>query len=983
MPEERPGVNRQSSVFERTGSRRLCVLVLAVLAAIVVPLSSSFCMPIRPDLLDRLEKEGRLKEVVEAQRAIEDDAFARGLNVPPSRPPLPSGTLPVSGTSTRNLRAAVILVDFADNPADTVNYPPSYYEKLIFSVSEHPTGSLRDYFLENSNGKLDVTGTVTRWLRMPQPYSYYVAGKRGFGPYPYNAQKLAEDAVVVANWEVNFSNLDNDGPDGVPDSGDDDGYVDALFIVHAGPGYETTLDTMNIHSHHWVFLHEQIVDGVRAWPYSMEAEDSRTGVFCHEFGHILGLPDLYDRDYGSMGLGGWSLMAYGGWNGLGMRPGHLDAWSKVRAGFMNPIIPTNNVAGVSFPPIEREPIVYKLWNSGTGDREYFLAERREKIGFDESLPGHGLLIYHVDEDVGNNDNAWHYKVALEQADGLWHLENRANLGDDADPYPGSLSKTVFGYETVPGSLGYGGGDSRVRVFDIAQVESLLTADIWVELGPEVYVSSFSIKDSLGNNDGKVDPGETVSLKLYLRNSGSDAIDVTGVLVPRSSCITMENSSASFGTIHFNSETWSSPPYVFTVSDTLSANPFGAWFDIDVSSSSGFFTQDSILVGVGNVFGFRDDMEHPGGWEHYPVRAGWNDEWGLSTARAFAGNSSWGCADVDSGVYSPRDDAALLSPVILLGGEPRLYFYQWMDARADTIEAQAGGFVEISSNGSPWVKLVPNGGYPYQLKALEDFPMADKRVFSGNKAQWERVEFSLSPYTNTAIQLRLRFVSSHDSVVARGWYVDSLVVATNSTPVWISSLTASEVAGCVSLSWNAASELRSVPFSVWRSPGPDGSEGMYKISSEPMFASGHYGFNDCDVAPGVEYKYWVGVDGNSSLVYGPVTIRTAARDSRLARLELVSTNPVTDFLRLRAWPPTGLADNRVSVRLFDISGRFVRDLYDGPGPSGSAASEPISLEWDTKDYCGKRVGSGVYFLKLEWPTGAIVRKVLVLRTSGGF
>jgi immune inhibitor A len=268
-------------------------------------------MPIRPDLLDRLEKEGRLKEVVEAQRAIEDDAFARGLNVPPSRPPLPSGTLPVSGTSTRNLRAAVILVDFADNPADTVNYPPSYYEKLIFSVSEHPTGSLRDYFLENSNGKLDLTGTVTRWLRMPQPYSYYVAGKRGFGQYPNNAQKLAEDAVVVANWEVNFSNLDNDGPDGVPDSGDDDGYVDALFIVHAGPGYETTLDTMNIHSHHWVFLHEQIVDGVRAWPYSMEAEDSRTGVFCHEFGHILGLPDLYDRDYGSMGLGGWSLMAYG------------------------------------------------------------------------------------------------------------------------------------------------------------------------------------------------------------------------------------------------------------------------------------------------------------------------------------------------------------------------------------------------------------------------------------------------------------------------------------------------------------------------------------------------------------------------------------------------------------------------------------------------------------------------------------------------
>lgn len=983
MPKECSGVSRQSSFFEASCPIRLCVLVLVILAAVAVPFSSSFCMPIRPDLLERLEKEGRLKDFVEAQRAIEDDACARGLNVPPFRPHSSSGTLPVSGTTVRNLRAAVILVDFSDNPADTINYPPSYYEKLIFSVGEHPTGSLRDYFLENSNGKLDVTGIVTSWLRMPLPYSYYVAGKRGLGPYPYNAQKLAADAVVAADWEVNFSNLDNDGPDGVPDSGDDDGYVDALFIVHAGPGYETTLDTMNIHSHQWVLINEQIVDGVRVWPYSMEAQDSRTGVFCHEFGHVLGLPDLYDRDYGSLGLGGWSLMAYGGWNGLGMRPGHLDAWSKVRAGFMNPVIPVNNVAGVSFPPIEREPVVYKLWNGGTGDREYFLIERREKIGFDEGLPGHGLLIYHVDEDVGNNDNAWHYKVALEQADGLWHLENRVNLGDDADPYPGSLSKTIFGYETVPGSLGYNGVDSRVRVFDIAQVESLLTANIWVELGPELHVSRFSVKDSLGNNNGRVDPGETVSLKLYLRNSGSDAIDVAGVLAPRSSCITMENFYATFGTIHPNSENWSYPSYVFTVSDTLSANPFGAWFDLAVSSSSGFSTQDSILVGVGNVFGFRDDMEHPDGWEHYPVRAGWNDEWGLSTARAFAGNLSWGCADVDSGVYSPRNDAALLSPVILLGGEPRLYFYQWMDAVGDTSGAQAGGFVEISSNGSSWTKLVPNGGYPYRLKTIEDFPMTDRGVFSGHKAQWERVEFSLSPYANTAIQLRFRFVSSHDSIVARGWYVDSLVVATSSTPVWISSLTATEAAGCVSLSWNAASELRSVPFSVWRSPGPDGSEGMCRISSEPLFASGHYGFDDCDVGPDIEYKYWVGLDGNSSLLYGPVTIHTAARDTHLARLELVSTNPVTDFLRLRAWPPAGLADNRVSVRLFDTTGRFVRNLYDGPGPSGATSSNPMSLEWDTKDYSGKHVGSGVYFLKLEWPTGSIVRKVLVLRTSGGF
>jgi hypothetical protein len=114
----------------------------------------------------------------------------------------------------------------------------------------------------------------------------------------------------------------------------------------------------------------------------------------------------------------------------------------------------------------------------------------------------------------------------------------------------------------------------------------------------------------------------------------------------------------------------------------------------------------------------------------------------------------------------------------------------------------------------------------------------------------------------------------------------------------------------------------------------------------------------------------------------VVIRTAARGSNIPRLELVSTNPVTNLLKLRVWSSLGLANNHISVRLFDTSGRFVRNLYDGPGAFGTSSSEPISLEWDTKDCSGKRVGSGVYFLKLEWPTGAVVRKVLVLRTSGG-
>jgi len=159
--------------------------------------------------------------------------------------------------------------------------------------------------------------------------------------------------------------------------------------------------------------------------------------------------------------------------------------------------------------------------------------------------------------------------------------------------------------------------------------------------------------------------------------------------------------------------------------------------------------------------------------------------------------------------------------------------------------------------------------------------------------------------------------------------------------------------------------------------------MQIIGTDLRFYEGGCNFKDCNIDPDVEYNYWVGVTGDASLLYGPVTIRTSRTGPGVARLELLSTNPVTDLLRFRVWPPGGLSSNHVSVRLFDIAGRFVRSLYEGSAGSGGTGSEPINLEWDTRDYSGKLLGSGIYFLKLEWQTGSVVRKVLVLRTSGGF
>ncbi len=153
-------------------------------------------------------------------------------------------------------RALVLLVDFSDNEATESK---QHYEEMLFSSGTYPNGSLRDFYWEASYNKLTVTGDVsgeggvtTGWYRSPKSYKYYVNDQYGFGDYPKNVQKLVEDVVDLAAPYVNFADYDNDG----------DGEVDALFIVHAGPGAEATGNRSDIWSHMWE-INPRTVDGVK------------------------------------------------------------------------------------------------------------------------------------------------------------------------------------------------------------------------------------------------------------------------------------------------------------------------------------------------------------------------------------------------------------------------------------------------------------------------------------------------------------------------------------------------------------------------------------------------------------------------------------------------------------------------------------------------------------------------------------------------
>jgi immune inhibitor A len=465
----------------------IAVLVALALTALAFRLHA---MPLRPDIVEKLRAEGRLDQ----EKAFMENAYARGVNNPnlfavPGM--LKTG---VGVTAMTSGRAIVLLVDFDDNTADTAIYPTTHYEDLLFSVGTYPSGSMRDYCLENSYGNFDVTGEASGWHRMPQDYSYYVDGQRGFGAYPRNARKLVEDAIAAADPYVDFSQYDNDGPDGIPNSGDDDGYVDALFVVHAGPGYETTGDVNDIHSHAWATSSPVAVDGVYAYRYSMEPDDGKIGVFCHEFGHVLGLPDLYDYGYDSAAVGYWSIMAAGSWGAGGAKPVHFDAWSKVQLGFVTPVVPNTNLIDVAVPRVEDEPVIYKVWTDGAPGKQYFLFEHRRRQGFDYSVPAKGIVIYHVDENMSSNDNqrcgpgSPHYLVAVEQADGECDLEYNRNAGDAGDPWPGSGGaenpNTAFNLISTPNSNSYADDATGVAIYNIHFSDGMGYASVAVSpVGP--------------------------------------------------------------------------------------------------------------------------------------------------------------------------------------------------------------------------------------------------------------------------------------------------------------------------------------------------------------------------------------------------------------------------------------------------------------------------------------------------------------------
>lgn len=216
------------------------------------------------------------------------------------------------------------------------NFDNQHYKNMLFDRTPG-ANSLANFYLAQSDGLFTVDGGVYGWIKLPHPESWYggdaVTGHdNANGP----AWRVVQDAIAAAQEQgikIPFKDFDADG----------DGYVDSLMVIHAGAGQEGgggAEGTDAIWSHSWFVNYarggEKTWDGTMVGPYTIEPEDGGVGVFAHEYGHQLGLPDLYDTTYiGESSTGFYTLMSSGSWNGkpLGTQPANLDIWSKMVLGW--------------------------------------------------------------------------------------------------------------------------------------------------------------------------------------------------------------------------------------------------------------------------------------------------------------------------------------------------------------------------------------------------------------------------------------------------------------------------------------------------------------------------------------------------------------------------------------------------------------------------------------------------------------------------
>lgn len=428
-----------------------------------------------------------------------------------------------------------------------VPYTVQEFQDVIFGATPPLSRpyTLKTYYEELSRGRIEMEGVVFPPFAHQQNAAWVTDGCNGLtipgrttcarsGVQNHMGQMLiaALEALSVGPGQDTVWNaFDNDGPDGLPNSGDDDGYVDFVTFLHPEVGGECS-GSSGIWAHRWrlavwnngsPYVTNTPRRNAQGQPiagqflllddYTIQSQRGGStgcssgailpvGTIAHETGHAFGLPDLYDTSNQTYGLGDWSLMSFG--NQVTQHsPSSYDAWSLVTLGWATVDELTTNRVITTGPRVLTDTVF--LARTLATPQQYLLLENRQAAGSDTAQMGPGalgrqkapgLLLWYIDEEkiaintLSNTVNAGAtHGVALLQADGLNQLRSRANRGDKGDAYPGSSGNTRFGLTTNPVARTYQGIGLGFAIDNIAQQPGQVMTFQFTRGGPTVVAAS--------------------------------------------------------------------------------------------------------------------------------------------------------------------------------------------------------------------------------------------------------------------------------------------------------------------------------------------------------------------------------------------------------------------------------------------------------------------------------------------------------------
>ena len=343
-----------------------------------------------------------------------------------------------NNATTGKHRGLIILMQFQDvkfastDPKATFS---RYFNEEGYNEGGN-AGSVRDYFLKQSYGQLDIDFDIAGPYTANAKIAHY--GEDNGDRIDVRAHEMVMEAIEAASKDVNFT----------PYDWDDDGEVDQVFIICAGYDEAEGAESWYIWPHE-SFGIDRTYNGKLVNTYGVATEltgNARSnpqkvlagiGTACHEFSHCLGLPDFYDTAYnGNFGMGDWDVMNSGSYNNNSRTPSAYTSYERWFSGWLEPVELKEMTRVSGMKPIATTPECYVLYNEANHN-EYYLLENRQLVDFDAKLPGHGLLVVHVDYDPGAwssntvNTSSSIQRMTIIPADGKLSSGNQSG-----DPYPG-------------------------------------------------------------------------------------------------------------------------------------------------------------------------------------------------------------------------------------------------------------------------------------------------------------------------------------------------------------------------------------------------------------------------------------------------------------------------------------------------------------------------------------------------------------------